>query len=122
MERQRIGNNKICLAAWLRQNAFDGYDTPTTVDNEELYFRIVQGEVRVQPTRMGDMDGNGRVTSADATLLARHLVGHYVTIDRRAADVNCDGVVNTYDLIRLARALVGHFPTICPSGGCARCL
>ena len=113
-------NRRLPITAVFK-NAFDGYDTPTTADNEELYFRIVPGEVRVQPTRMGDMDGNGRVTSADATLLARYLVGHYVTIDTRAADVNCDGVVTTDDIIRLARALAGHFPTLCPYDVCDLC-
>jgi|GEM_PF-4204633 len=103
-------------------SAYFGEEVPRNANNEELDIRTVNGEVRVQPAKIGDMDGSGRRTSAGATLLARYLVGHYVTIDRRAADVNCDGVVNTLDLIRFARVLVGHFPTLCPGGGCPRCL
>ena len=79
---------------------------------------------------IGDINGDGRITSADATKLARYLVGHFApdpghvshTAEwRRIADINCDGEVNAEDLIRLAQALVGHFIMLCPGGGCWRC-
>ncbi|MCL2223913.1 MAG: putative Ig domain-containing protein [Defluviitaleaceae bacterium] len=103
------------------ENALTGEEYPRNTDYEELQISTINGEVRVQPARIGDTGGSGRVTSASATLLARYLVGQYVTFDRRAADINCDGVVNTLDLIRLARALAGHFPTLCPHDVCDRC-
>jgi len=44
--------------------------------------------------------GDGRVTSADATMIARYLAGHFDHFDvlpicRIAADINDDGVVDT---------------------------
>jgi len=69
----------------------------------------------------GDADGDGRITSADATLIARYLIDHNVSIDLRAADINCDGEVTLEDLTRLAGVLVGRYPTLCPDGGCTQC-
>ncbi|MCL2225116.1 MAG: InlB B-repeat-containing protein [Defluviitaleaceae bacterium] len=95
--------------------------TATFADYAELDMHISDGAVRVWPVIRGDVGGAGRVTSASATILARHIVGHNVAIDLRAADVNCDGVVNTDDLIRLSRTLVGHFHTLCPCDPCGNC-
>jgi len=73
---------------------------------------------------VGDLDGDGQVTSADATLLARWLAGHNVTIhDMRTANITCTpGTPTITDLIRLARWLVGHYNDHCPNGiGCSVC-
>jgi alpha-tubulin suppressor-like RCC1 family protein len=72
--------------------------------------------------RVGDTNGNGLVTSGDATMIARRVAGHNVSVDLRAADINCDGVVSLADVTRLLRALVGYYPNgLCPHGGCSRC-
>ena len=80
---------------------------------------------------IGDTNGDGRITSADATKLARYLAGqfehdpyHITHTDewRSTADINCDGEVTLDDLVRLAQALVGHFATLCPYGECAMCV
>jgi hypothetical protein len=74
------------------------------------------------PARIGDVDGDGRITSADATLIARWLIHRNFPLDLRAADVNCDGVVDFEDVTHLMLALVGYFPEgLCPHGGCDRC-
>jgi hypothetical protein len=72
------------------------------------------------PIIRGDMDGDFRVTSADATMLASHIASG-IPVDPRFGDVNCDGVVDLDDVIHLMRALVGQIPTLCPHGGCFRC-
>jgi len=64
---------------------------------------------------LGDVDGDNRVTSADATLLARFVT---MTDEMRliyfpdfctfAADINGDGAVNSEDVVLLARWLAGH--------------
>ena len=73
------------------------------------------------PVIPGNVSGSGRVSSADATMIARHVVNG-TAINMRAADVNCDGVVDLADVTRLMRALVGHYPNgLCPNGGCIRC-
>jgi len=58
--------------------------------------------------RVGDAGMDGRITSADATLIARHIVGHDVTICLLAADIDGDGEVTISDITLLARWLVGH--------------
>ncbi|MCL2577069.1 MAG: S8 family serine peptidase [Defluviitaleaceae bacterium] len=91
-------------------------------DNEtvaRLPFAYTATDTRTP--RHGSVNGNGRVTSSDATQLARWLAGHNITINLRAADINCDGDITSADLTRLARALVGQYTTLCPYGGCWRC-
>ena len=63
--------------------------------------------VRVTSYMLGDANGDGRVTSADAVLLARHLRGEDVEINLHVMDLNGDGVVDLYDLLLLQRWLVG---------------
>ena len=58
--------------------------------------------------RVGSVGSSGRVTSADATLLARYLIGHDVEICLLAADINGDGYVDSADIILLARWIVGN--------------
>ena len=69
---------------------------------------------------VGDVNSDGRVTSADATLLARYLAGHFDDIRnhftqsdawQQIADVNGDGYVTSADLILLVQLLMGYSPT-----------
>jgi hypothetical protein len=58
---------------------------------------------------IGDTNGDRRVTSEDATRIARHLVGHDVyNFCELAADINGDGRVTIADITLLLRWLVGH--------------
>jgi uncharacterized repeat protein (TIGR02543 family) len=57
---------------------------------------------------VGSIGGNMRVTSTDATLLARHLIGQDTGACVLAADLNGDGIVNPSDLVLLSRWLAGH--------------
>lgn len=103
-------------------NAYGGENTPENVNGDKLNIHIVNGEVRVQPPKKGDVGGSGHVTSESATILAHYLAKYYVTIDLRAANITCgEGQPTTADLTRLARVLVGIYPTFCPHGGCERC-
>jgi len=57
--------------------------------------------------------GDGRVTSADATMIARYIVGQFDNTDvlpicRIAADINGDGIVDVSDITLLSRWLAGH--------------
>jgi len=76
---------------------------------------------------IGDLTGNGRITSTDATVLARYLITRdlggpeSIEIDYRAADINCDGYVDIADVIHLARWLVGHLSSRCPNTNCGIC-
>ena len=58
---------------------------------------------------LGDVDGNGSVTAADAALLLRSVVGLSLldTESRRYADLNEDGIIQASDAALLLRSLVG---------------
>lgn len=59
--------------------------------------------------RVGSTNDNRRITSADATRIARWLVGSYVAdFCILAADIDGDGEVTIVDVTLLARWLVGH--------------
>ncbi|MCL2225707.1 MAG: InlB B-repeat-containing protein [Defluviitaleaceae bacterium] len=59
--------------------------------------------------RAGNVNDDNRVTSADATMVARYLAGYALSdFCPLAADLNGDGQVTPHDLILLARWLAGH--------------
>lgn len=109
-----MDTNRVLPITATFENAYFGEEPPLNSDKMELGIKIENGEVRVQPPRIGDLNGDGRVTSADAAILARHLIRHHVTIDLRAADIDCDGDITPADLTRLMSVLVGHYPRLCP--------
>ncbi|MCL2225899.1 MAG: metallophosphoesterase [Defluviitaleaceae bacterium] len=100
-----------------------GSDIPQNADGDELDITIVNGQISVTGQRVGDLNGDGRITSADATHLARYLVSRTPGSFNPLFDINCDGYVDMLDLLRLSRTLVGHFPRLCPHpvGECPRC-
>jgi hypothetical protein len=57
---------------------------------------------------LGDINDDGRITSADATLLAMYVTHNEITICPLAADIDGDGFVTIADVILLARWLIGH--------------
>jgi len=57
---------------------------------------------------VGDVDGDGRITSADATRLAMHLIDQNVSICLLSADISGRGYVSINDVTLFARWLVGH--------------
>ena len=52
-----------------------------------------------------DLDGDGMVTTADATLILQYLVGKDVELDPAAADRNGDGKVSIFDVVVFLRML-----------------
>jgi hypothetical protein len=76
--------------------------------SREINMHVSRGEAFT----LGDVRGTGHVTSADATALARYLIGENVTFhDWRAADLNRDGIISVADLTLLSRLLIGTFST-----------
>ena len=55
----------------------------------------------------GDVDGNGKISSVDAVVLAQYLAGWGVKVNRATADCNGDGMLNALDAIMLAQKLAG---------------
>jgi|GEM_PF-1375953 len=90
------------------------------------YFTMVDANVTVRANwtlvgRIGDLSGDGRITSADATTLSRWIVAPNEDVqngllpqgwtrERMIAhmDINGDGVVCSQDVVLLARWLAGH--------------
>jgi hypothetical protein len=91
--------------------------------NDGIFHAITNAYFDTQlPSVPGNATGSGRVTSADATAIARYVVNGTPVNNMRGADTNCDGMVDLSDVTRLLRALVGYYPDgICPNGGCVRC-
>lgn len=65
--------------------------------------------------RLGAIDGDNMVTSADVLALVQGVV-RTRSIDPKAADVTCDQQVNVLDVIQLIRSISGGevLPAICP--------
>ncbi len=68
---------------------------------------------------LGDVDGDGCVTAADALLLSRHLAGlqPLTTPQLLRADVNRDGAITAADLTEVLRYIAGVPDAI---SGCGR--
>lgn len=80
------------------------------VDLETVDFYVTGGIVTVSDVLIGDINGDGKVTSKDRIILARYLDKWegYETLDNElAADVNGDGKVTSKDRIILSRYLDG---------------
>ena len=90
-------------------NAKGDVDIPTNADKVPVFIGISGGSVLIRFIRVGDVNGDGGITSADATHLARYLHGGFGTVISHtiAADTNRDGVVCNKDLVLLVRWLIG---------------
>ena len=83
------------------------YNEALNKDIEEVDFLWADGSVVVVDYILGDVNGDGIVSSKDRMILSRYLadwVG-YEEIDEGASDVNIDGKVSTQDRMILARHL-----------------
>ncbi len=59
---------------------------------------------------LGDVSGDGRITTADLTPIRRHILGIETLSPEmaRIADVNQDGIVSTADILRIRRWILGY--------------
>jgi len=95
--------------ATIGEDAFEGC-TMLTLRSYETASAVVDyaavNDVNFRLILCGDVDDNGAVNSADATLLGRNLAGSSVST-KYGADYNRDGVVNSADITLLRRRLAG---------------
>ena len=61
---------------------------------------------QLKTSRLGDVNGDGSVNTADLTAMRRYFVGSSAAVFS-GADITCDGDVNTSDLTTLRRLFVG---------------
>lgn len=74
-------------------------------DGNRVVANIVGGGINVESVIYGDLNGDGKITSSDAVILAQYLAEWSVTIDLKAADVNGDGEITSSDAVLLAQYL-----------------
>jgi len=109
-----------------RDNAFIGwYTAPNGEGTRWGVGSSVTGNItlyaawtpQLVPFRVGDVNRNGQITSANATAIAKYIAGHYnfyvelwlpLPICLVAADLNGNNTVDIDDVVLLARWLVGH--------------
>lgn len=65
--------------------------------------------VGAQARLVGDIDSNGKVTSADALSVLQYSVGSLSNINTKYADVNGDGHVNSNDALTILQICVGSY-------------
>ena len=85
-------------------------DEITDVDMNTVDFTVINGILSVTNVLIGDVNGDGKVTSKDRIILSRHLdnwEGYETLINPSAADINGDGKVTSKDRIILSRYLDG---------------
>ncbi|MCH5212063.1 MAG: RICIN domain-containing protein [Oscillospiraceae bacterium] len=88
-------------------NYTDGVDVNYDENFNPLNLNYISGAVTISSHVPGDINGDGKVTNIDGTLLLRYLAGWDVDVDRSALDVNGDGKINNQDSTVLLRHLAG---------------
>ena len=77
------------------------------VDETEVTLNVTAGEIKVNNTLYGDVNGDGIVNKKDVLGLKKYLADNAYVIDLDAANVNGDSYVNKKDLLRLKQYLAG---------------
>ena len=100
-------NGKMLILQFKVKPGIEAGDYPITLsyDAEDIYdtalnnvsFDIINGVISVKNRIPGDVSGDGKVNTKDATLILQYLVGTYTDIDKITADVTGDGKVNSKD-------------------------
>ena len=68
-----------------------------------------------EDTIYGDINGDSKVNSTDASLILRYASGKISSIDAKAADVSGDGKVNSTDaslILRYSARIITVFPAV----------
>ena len=96
---------------------FEDAKSPVTkvrIPNSDVTLTAVIKNTASNPSNLGDLNGDGKVTMADVIRLARGAAG-YVTLTKQeqtAGDVNGDGKITMADVIRVARFAAGYSTTL----------
>lgn len=77
---------------------------------QEKYSFRISSQVDESEVMLGDVNGDGRITTADLVKSANYVVGNTKLAENEllAADINKDNRVTTSDLVQLANYIVGN--------------
>ena len=97
------GNAMTATLEGLKAGATYGYrsyvktTSGSTTYGEEKTFQTIL---------IGDVDGDGKLTNADADAIAKHIIGQTPSgFNKKMADVNDDGDVNVIDIVLLVKMI-----------------
>ncbi|MBR2309209.1 MAG: bacterial Ig-like domain-containing protein [Oscillospiraceae bacterium] len=89
---------------------FAGWDKPVTAcQGETVYIAVFE-----TTGTLGDADGDGALTSADAGLILQKIAGWDVEIDEYLVDVDNDGIVTSADAGLILQKIAGWDVTFVP--------
>lgn len=72
-----------------------------------VMFIMTSGVTAFAAEQKGDVNKDGKITSADALAILQYTVGAKSTIDKTIADINADGKVNSADALKVLQIVVG---------------
>lgn len=91
----------------------DGEDVNYDVNEDPIAFIYVNGDVTIVSYRKGDINGDEKLNSKDATYLLRYLAGwDNIRWFEQSMDVNGDNSINENDATHLLRYLAGWDVTL----------
>ena len=94
-------------------NYVDGEDVNYDVNEDPIAFIYVNGDVTIVSYRKGDINGDEKLNSKDATYLLRYLAGwDNIRWFEQSMDVNGDSTINENDATHLLRYLAGWNVTL----------
>ena len=64
-------------------------------------------DITIPIYKKGDVNGDGKVSKADADLLLKYVAGHNVSIKKKPADVTGDGKIDGMDAMLLLQKCSG---------------
>ena len=93
-------------------SATDGHNTITRGSAENPYVVIVKEASAL--SNLGDVDGDGTVTTKDALMIIRAINEELILTDDefRRADLNKDGILSTFEALRILQYINGNVTTL----------
>lgn len=92
--------------------ASDGYNTISKGTAENPYSVIVKDSSSI--SRLGDVDGDGVITTKDALMIMQSINGDLLLTDDqfRRADLNNDGILSSVEALRILQYINGNVSTL----------
>ena len=92
--------------------AEDNFNAISKGSDEEPYLVIIKDSSAI--SRIGDVDGDGVVTTKDALMLMKCINGELILTDDefKRADLNKDGVLNSSEALRILQYINGKINTL----------